>query len=339
VLDVNFTARPPPRSVPEADFEMSCTFVACVLPDAHRAAMTTTTASETRPAGRRRVAAESRVPRARVTLVTVGAQPVRLFKEQPRTADLPALANDDDVERLIALASRAAARGGYVVVVHPVSLPQATLRRLAMVRSMLASRRLALCPVSLPPLGVSVVTATVASVLDRVRYPGAIVAAAEQLPDRLAAFTCLATVARLGNPAPGIGDRLASMFPGSEFVVTHRPVPHLTRVTRRRPSVPMPAMRQPLGLVTTAADADGWVARFLLPALGQPTMTVVEPAGPATGRRDSADVEAVVYPLRLPETATRLLQNLDDRACSWCGELAATERCPFCHMHGPAAVA
>ena len=68
------------------------------------------------------------MPSARVTLVTVGAPPVRLFKEQPRTADVPALADDDDVERLLALAARATARRGYVVVLYPASLPDTALR-------------------------------------------------------------------------------------------------------------------------------------------------------------------------------------------------------------------
>jgi hypothetical protein len=136
---------------------------------------------------------------------------------------------------------------------------------------------------------------------------------------------------------PSIGQRLASITPGSEFVVTHRPFPHLTRVTRRRPGVPMPAMRQPLGLVTTEVDADGWASRFLRPALGDPAVTVVEPVATAPVRRGRRAVDAIVFPLRLPESATRLLQGLADRLCGWCGELVATERCPFCHMHGPAA--
>ena len=96
----------------------------------------------------------------------------------------------------------------------------------------------------------------------------------------------------------------------------------------------MAVMRQPLGLVTSAPPDHWWIAGYLHPALGQIPLTTVD-----DGRGGAGAVEAVVYSLRLAERAVRMAQELAERACGWCGELVATERCPFCHMHGPTAVA
>ncbi|HWC11318.1 MAG TPA: hypothetical protein VG455_08860 [Acidimicrobiales bacterium] len=226
---------------------------------------------------------------------------------------------------------------GSAVAIYPDWAAEPGHRNLQTVRSALATDRLALQPTSLPPLAAAVFASLVSALARRVSSPGALLALVPGVESRLLWATWLGSVSRLVAPPPTLGQHLASHLPRSAFAVCSWSSPPLRRLRRGRDGIsrpPVGSMRMGLVVAGENGDAD-WVHRVVVPAMGAPAVTAVQPSD-LTFRRwgTTKVVEAVAHPLDVDE----LLAGLPAwrrTPCRWCGQEIGGRPCPFCWMTEP----
>ena len=238
----------------------------------------------------------------------------------------------EDAPRLVETIGAAIETEGHAIALYPEWAREPTLQRLETVRSALSTGRLALYGTSLPPLAAGAFASLAGAVAQYIPSPGVLLSALPRLESELTVMAWLRGVRRLRTPRPGLGLRLASMWPGSGYLAHLGASPAVRRV-RRRGEVPV-ERRPELRLVVASRDGDlEWVRQALIPALGDPPVTEVEAtkAGPGWwGTRRL--VEIVGYPSDVPALAGRASLGVEGTICWWCDETVATDPCPFCGL-------
>jgi hypothetical protein len=225
---------------------------------------------------------------------------------------------------------------GSVVAIFPSWAAEPAQRNLETVRSALTTDELAMRPTSLPPLAGGVLGSLVSGLATRVASPGALLAAIAGVESRLLWVAWLNSVSRLATPPPTIGQHLASYLPGSGFAVCSWSDPPIRRLRRGRDGIPRPAVgARRMGLIVAGRGENAdWVQRVVVPAVGRPQVTAVDPPPLGPLRWGTANaVEAVAYPLDLSDLEGDV-PAWPRSPCSWCGHEVSHRSCPFCWMTG-----
>ncbi len=222
---------------------------------------------------------------------------------------------------------------GTVLALYPTWSGTPHADQLALVRSALETGHVLPVPVDLPPLALAVLGAQLASAAARLVDAGSLVAAAPELGRRLVVG---AWVSRPGRRIRGarLRDRLLSVLPWTRFAVTLQPT-GASAYLGSDAGPPEPWLtNEPSVLVVAGRSQDSTWATNAVPTALSPENTVrVEPIKGAAqwwgARRTAEIVVSPAYPARL---AVDVLSGYPTRTCTWCDELMAGHRCPYCSM-------
>jgi hypothetical protein len=269
-------------------------------------------------------------------LLVLGLRPERLLDSEGRIDAFVDPPGQEQTGVLIEAVTSGLQAAGSVVAIAPGWIGREAVERLAMVRSMLDTHRLATHATALPPLAATALASLASTVAPHVPSTGVLASLLPDLEMRLYAFTWLGSVTGLSTPAPSFAQHLASLTPGSAFAVSSWPEPAVVRLRGDDPTVPLPELAglHRLVIAPRAGDAD-WVVRSLNPALGNLDVRRVEPtpAGPQWWGTSKL-VESVAIPLDAERLARGLLAGLEAWECRWCRELVARSPCPLCGHRG-----
>lgn len=255
------------------------------------------------------------------------------------TADRPSpdvLSDPDAFGGLLARISAGLDGGGAVVILYPAWSAAEGRKALGLLRSRLATDRLAGVPLDLPPLALSLIADQLAHMSPYVR-PGQLVGLAHRLAGTVVAGAWVNSVTRLEHIEAGMGKHLASFLPGSGFAVTAAPVPGVHRITAAEP-IPASGVRPADPVLMVVAHEDGdleWVQGKLGPALGASSVrqVAVQPMSRRYwGTKRYAEYIAFCAHPRALEHAVR---DTPAWTCPWCDELVTLPVCPLCSMVQP----
>lgn len=228
-------------------------------------------------------------------------------------------------------------RGATVVAIVPAWGLEPTLTHLHVARSGLDTTRLVIHRTTLPPLAAGAFALTVAELTGRQQVAdGVLVSRLDALERHVVGAAWLGSVARLRDPAPGLGQHVRSYLPGTAFGAVVDDQPRVVALRRDQAAVlQLPAPRIAGGWRITIAegqDADTELVRRTVTQHGPDTPT--ERADLTAVNVDwwgtSKLVEFALVPADLAALAAALVRGVDTAPCPWCEELVATDPCPFC---------
>ncbi|MDT0380997.1 hypothetical protein RM572_19765 [Streptomyces sp. DSM 42041] len=219
---------------------------------------------------------------------------------------------------------------GYLVVVHPHTLPTAYLHRLHALRALLESDRIALLPSRLPPLGIGVLVRQLRQLSLCEFSPGVLGSAARLLTHYVHAGALLGSVARLDQVPVSLTAHAKSWLPGAQFAVTTAPGPQLVRLGAKdaRP-LAGPQFATRLTVAPGSLDSD-W-PRSTLAAQWRVTDVQEErlPADSAAWWGTGKVTEFAAAIADLP-VLHQLVSSVRRDTCRWCGLELLGDRCAFC---------
>jgi hypothetical protein len=269
-------------------------------------------------------------------LLVLGLRPERLLDSEGRIDAFVDPPSQEQIGVLVEAVTSGLQAGGSVVAIAPGWIGREPVERLAMVRSMLDTHRLAIHVTPLPPLAATALASLASAAAPHVPSTGVLASLLPDLEPRLHAFTWLGSVTGLSTPAPRFAQHVASLTPGSAFGVASWPEPAVMRLRGDGPTVPVPELAGPHRLIVAPRSGDvDWVVGSVNPALGNLEVRTVEPtpAGPEWWGTSKL-VESVAIPLDVRPLATGLVAGLDPWECRWCRELVARSPCPLCGHRG-----
>jgi hypothetical protein len=272
---------------------------------------------------------------AAVVLV-FGLRPERLLDSEGRIDAFLEPPGQEQVGVLVEAVRSGLQEGGSVIALVPEWVGREAVERVAMVRSMLDTHRVALHVTPLPPLAATALASLASACAPHAPSTGVLASLLPELEAQLHVFTWLGSVTGLSNPAPSFGQHLSSLAPGRSFGVTSYPEPTVHRLHGEGPGVPLPELKRPSRLaLAPRADRAGWILDEVNPALGGLEVRRVEPtAGGPRFWGTPKLVEAVVYPLDTRALVGELVARLDPWTCRWCRELVGRSPCPLCGHRG-----
>jgi hypothetical protein len=269
-------------------------------------------------------------------VLVFGLRPERLLDSEGRIDAFLEPPGQEQVNVLVEAVKSGLDEGGSVIAIAPEWIGAEPISRIAMVRSMLDTHRLAVYETALPPLAATVLASLASAAAPYAPSAGVLASLLPELEAELHVFTWLASVTGLSTPQPTFGQHVASLTPGSAFAVSSWPEPAVHRLKNDGTAVPVPELSRPSRLVVAPrADHVDWITNTINPALGNLEIRRVEPTprGPdwwGTGKL----VEAVAYPLDVQALVGHLVAVLDPWTCRWCRELVARSPCPLCGHRG-----
>jgi hypothetical protein len=269
-------------------------------------------------------------------LLVLGLRPERLLDSEGRIDAFVDPPGQEQVGVLVEAVTSGLQAAGSVVAIAPDWIGRDAAARLAMVRSMLDTHRLAIHATALPPLAATALASLASAAAPHAPSTGVLASLLPELEARLHFFTWLGSVAGLSTPAPSFAQHLASLAPGSAFGVSSYPEPSVSRLHRDGPTVALPELAGLHRLVVAPRDGDpAWVLESVNPALGHLDVRRVEatPRG-AQWWGTAKLVESVALPLDLERLVAGLIAGLDPWVCRWCRELVARSPCPLCGHRG-----
>ena len=275
-------------------------------------------------------------PREHAVVLVFGLRPERLLDNEGRIDAFLAPPGQEQVGVLVEAVKSGLDEGGSVLAIVPAWIGAEPIARVAMVRSMLDTHRLALYETALPPLAATVLASLASACAPFAPSTGVLASLLPELEAELHVFTWLGSVTGLSTPAPSFGQHVASLTPGSAFAVSSWPEPAVHRLKGDSTAIPVPQLTRPSRLVVAPrADHAGWILDTVNPALGNLEVRRVEPTpGGADWWGTSKLVEAVAYPLDVQALVGQLVAALDPWMCRWCRELVARSPCPLCGHRG-----
>jgi len=269
-------------------------------------------------------------------VLVFGLRPERLLDAEGRIDAFVEPPGQEQVAMLVEAVRSALQAGGSVIAITPEWIGREAIARVAMVRSMLDTHRLALYETALPPLAATVLASLASAAAPHAPSTGVLASLLPELEAELHVFTWLASVTGLATPAPSFGQHVASMVPGSAFGVSSWPEPAVHRLHGDGAGVPVPELtRRSRLVVAPRTERADWVTGAVNQALGGLEVRHVEPTpgGPAWWGTAKL-VEAVAYPLDVRTLVAELVARLDPWTCRWCRELVARSPCPLCGHRG-----
>ena len=271
------------------------------------------------------------------TVLVFGLRPERLLDSEGRIDAFVEPPGQEQVPVLVEAVKSGLQGGGSVVAIVPEWIGAEAIARVAMVRSMLDTHRLALIETALPPLAATVLASLTSACAPHAPSTGVLASLMPELEGELHVFTWLGSVTGLSTPTPTFGQHLASLTPGSAFAVSSFPEPAVHRIGGSGTGVPVPQLTRPSRLAVAARGGAGadWVRGTLDPALGGLELRALEPTPGGQAWWGTAKLaEAVAYPLDARTLTGELVAHLDPWTCRWCRELVASSPCPLCGHRG-----
>src|SRR5918995_1094624 len=173
-------------------------------------------------------------------VLVFGLRPERLLDAEGRIDAFLEPPGQEQVPVLVEAVRSGLQEGGSVIAITPEWIGRDAIARVAMVRTMLDTHRLALYETALPPLAATVLASLASAAAPHAPSAGGLASLLPELEDNLYVFTWLASVTGLSTPAPSFGQHVASLTPGSAFGVTSWPEPEVHRLRADGPGVPIP---------------------------------------------------------------------------------------------------
>ena len=275
-------------------------------------------------------------PEDHAVVLVFGLRPERLLDSEGRIDAFLEPPGQEQVGVLVEAVKSGLDEGGSVIAIVPEWIGAEATARVAMVRSMLDTHRIALYETALPPLAATVLASLASAAAPFAPSAGVLASLLPELEAELHVFTWLASVTGLSTPTPSFGQHVASLTPGSAFAVSSWPEPAVHRLKGDGTAIPVPQLTRPSRLVVAPrADHVDWIVNTVNPALGNLEVRRVEPTPKGadwwgTGKL----VEAVAYPLDVQALVGQIVATLDPWTCRWCRELVARSPCPLCGHRG-----
>lgn len=245
--------------------------------------------------------------------------------------EVPKVSATDQLSEQI---DRLTAEHSHLIVVYPSWLGAEGLLRVRAACRLATDGKIAVHETPLPPLAAALLVSLTRGVAPSMLSAGTVVAAMPALEDELHVFAWLGSVARLAAPRAGLADRMISRLPWTSFGVSSYPEPSITRLTRNQRSIPIPDLNgdRKIGLaISGGSGEEDWIETQVARGLGKPEQQRVGPTsqGAFWWGTDSL-VESVAYPSNFEDLAERVSAELVVERCRWCGEVIASDPCPFC---------
>ncbi|MFE3550356.1 collagen-like protein [Streptomyces kronopolitis] len=220
---------------------------------------------------------------------------------------------------------------GHIVALYSSACPPAHIRRLHTLRAVLESDRIAIVPLSLPPLGVAVLARQLRQLSLCDFSPGVLASAARLLSHYLHAGALLGSVGGLDHIEVDLRSHVKSWLPGVHFAVLAHPAPRLLQLDRHGGGAGLPAP----GFTTQLALARGqftgdWVSDTLAPAWQ--VQGVFETRLPAESAEWWGTRKLVEFAAGIPDLSVlhQLVSSVLRERCGWCGLELLGDRCAFC---------
>ncbi|MFF3540969.1 hypothetical protein ACFYXD_03845 [Streptomyces platensis] len=220
---------------------------------------------------------------------------------------------------------------GHLVVLYSSACPPEHIRRLHTLRAVLESDRIAIVPLSLPPLGVALLARQLRQLSLCDLSPGVLASAARLLTHYIHAGALLGSVSGLDRVEVDLRAHMKSWLPGAHFAVLAHPQPQLLHLDRHSTEAGLPAP----GFATQLAVARGqltseWVTGALAPAWQ--VQGVYETRLPAESARWWGTQKLIEFAAAIPDVSVlyQLVTSVRREECGWCGLELLGDRCAFC---------
>ncbi|WP_315986858.1 hypothetical protein [Streptomyces sp. Isolate_219] len=220
---------------------------------------------------------------------------------------------------------------GHLVVLYSSVCPPEHIRRLHTLRAVLESDRIAIVPLSLPPLGVALLARQLRQLSLCDFSPGVLASAARLLTHYIHAGALLGSVSGLDRVEVDLRAHMKSWLPGAHFAVLAHPQPQLLHLDRHSTEAGLPAP----GFATQLAVARGqltseWVTGALAPAWQ--VQGVYEARLPAESARWWGTQKLIEFAAAIPDVSVlyQLVASVRREECGWCGLELLGDRCAFC---------
>lgn len=280
-----------------------------------------------------------------IGILTCGLPLATRAPEHPNLRALGVSADPDTGldAHVVDVLSPALRRGATIVAIVPEWGLEPILTHLHVARSGLDTTRLVIHRTALPPLAAGVFALTVAELARRGVPDGPLVSHLPALERHVVGAAWLGSVARLREPAPGLGQHARSYLPGTAFGAVVDDRPRVVALRRHESAVlQLPSPRIAGGWRVTIAegeDADTELVRRTVTQFGPDTPTErADLTAISIGWWGTAKlVELALVPADHDALATALTQGVDPTRCPWCDELVAADPCPFCGVRAGAA--
>ncbi|MEW9516593.1 hypothetical protein [Streptomyces tubercidicus] len=220
---------------------------------------------------------------------------------------------------------------GHLIALYSSACPPEHIRRLHTLRAVLESDRIAIVPLSLPPLGVALLARQLRQLSLCEISPGVLASAARLLTHYIHAGALLGSVSGLDRVEVDLRAHMKSWLPGAHFAVLAHPEPQLLHLDRHSTEAGLPGP----GFATQLAVARGqltseWVTGALAPAWQ--TQGVYEARLPAESTRWWGTPKLIEFAAGIPDVSVlyQLVTSVRREQCGWCGLELLGDRCAFC---------
>ncbi|MEU7433774.1 hypothetical protein AB0B07_23525 [Streptomyces sioyaensis] len=220
---------------------------------------------------------------------------------------------------------------GHLIALYSSACPSAHVRRLHTLRAVLESDRIAIVPLSLPPLGVAVLARQLRQLSLGDFSPGVLASAARLLTHYIHAGALLGSVSGLDHIEVDLRSHVKSWLPGVHFAVLAHPEPQLVQLDRHGsgPGLPAPGFTTQLALARGQFTGD-WVTTTLAPAWQ--VQGVYEARLPDESTRWWGTRKLIEFAAAIPDPSVlhQLVSSVRREQCGWCGQELLGDRCAFC---------
>ncbi|MFI2184936.1 hypothetical protein [Streptomyces sioyaensis] len=220
---------------------------------------------------------------------------------------------------------------GHLIALYSSACPSAHVRRLHTLRAVLESDRIAIVPLSLPPLGVAVLARQLRQLSVYDFSPGVLASAARLLTHYIHAGALLGSVSGLDHIEVDLRSHVKSWLPGVHFAVLAHPEPRLLQLDRHGsgPGLPAPGFTTQLALARGQFTGD-WLTTTLAPAWQ--VQGVYEARLPAESARWWGTRKLIEFAAAIPDPSVlhQLVSSVRREQCGWCGRELLGDRCAFC---------
>jgi hypothetical protein len=240
------------------------------------------------------------------------------------TADDLALPLEEQVVRTQA----ALEAHGHLVALAPDDPADPARRRVHTVRSALEADRIAIVPLSLPPLARTLLGEQIRQLAGTDLGPGVLAGAARLLSYYLHSGALLGSVAKLDRVPVGVGAHMKSLVPGRHFAVLAHPEPYLGEAVPDRVP-PGPGYQTQLAVAGSGLDP-AWITGPL--ATAWHTRHLRELPAPPDSAGWWGTARLVEFTAYIADVGMlyQLVTSVRRDTCTWCGLDVIGDQCLFC---------
>ncbi|BCK68894.1 hypothetical protein Srufu_028470 [Streptomyces libani subsp. rufus] len=220
---------------------------------------------------------------------------------------------------------------GHLVALYSSVCPPEHIRRLHTLRAVLESDRIAIVPLSLPPLGVALLARQLRQLSLCDVSPGVLASAARLLAHYIHAGALLGSVSGLDRVEVDLRAHMKSWLPGVHFAVLAHPQPQLLHLDRHSTEAGLPGPKFATQLAVARGQLTSeWVTGALAPAWQ--VQGVYETRLPAESARWWGTPKLIEFAAAIPDVSVlhQLVASVRREECRWCGLELLGDRCAFC---------